>query len=109
MYVFQRTPHYTVPARNRFLIYGKKQNCRKKRRAEGFDTDLTVEEIKTDYDNLRKKAKKMYAAMAFNLNKKSALEVPELERKKEYENRWNKGGVPFIGAFIDLNLNREAN
>ena len=109
LYVFQRTPHYTVPARNRFLIYDKKQNSSKKRRAEGFDTDLTVEEIKTDYDNLRKKAKKMYAAMAFNLNKKSALEVPELERKKEYENRWNKGGVPFIGAFIDLNLNREAN
>ena len=109
LYVFQRTPHYTVPARNRSLIYENGDNSFEKREAQGFDVDLTVKEIKADYSNLRKKAKNMFSAMAFDLNKKSALEVSKLERKVEYESRWEKGGVPFIGAFIDLNTNREAN
>ena len=108
LYVFQRTPHYTVPARNEPLKYGG-INENDNKRPEGFDIDLTVEEIKANYDYLRNKAKRMFSAMAFKLNKKSALEVSKQERNKEYEERWKNGGVPFIGAFIDLNLNKEAN
>ena len=37
------------------------------------------------------------------------MEVSEDRRQYVFEDRWNKGGVPFIAAFEDLNFNREAN
>ena len=111
LFVFQRTPHYTVPARNRKLNYNSsldKSNY-KEPKGFGFDKDLSVEEIKAGYDKLRQKANSMFSAMAFPLNAKSALEVSQKEREEEYEKRWNMGGVPFIGSFSDLNTNRQAN
>ena len=111
LYVFQRTPHYTVPARNRKLNYKKnnEKNNLKKPRGFGFDKELSVQEIKNNYHILRKKAKNMFSAMAFPLNSKSALDVSEKERELEYERRWKLGGIPFIGSFRDLNINKKAN
>ena len=111
LFVFQRTPHYTVPARNRKLNYRvhNKKNNFKKPRGFGFDKELSVQEIKKNYHILRKKAKNMFSAMAFPLNLKSALEVTEKERELEYERRWQLGGIPFIGSFKDLNINKKAN
>ena len=64
LYVFQRTPHYTVPARNQPLQSDpKKQHS--DRKAYGYDEDLTVEEIKADYPGLRQRALKSFAALAF--------------------------------------------
>ena len=51
----------------------------------------------------------MFSAMAFPLNSKSALDVSEKERELEYERRWKLGGIPFIGSFRDLNINKKAN
>ena len=108
LFVFQRTPHYTVPARNRRLRSDPSTRD-SGRKAYGFDVGLTIEEIKADYAGLRARARKMFAALAFIPNKKSALEVSEGERQREFEARWQVGGVPFQGAFIDIVTNREAN
>ena len=108
LYVFQRTPHYTVPARNRYL-QSDPETRHSGRRAYGFDVDLTIEEIKADYAGLRERARNMFAALAFTPNRKSALEVSERERQQEFEARWQSGGVPFQGAFIDLVSDRQAN
>ena len=40
---------------------------------------------------------------------RSALEVTEEERRAEYERRWERGGLPFLGAFNDLLLDKSAN
>ena len=71
--------------------------------------DLTIEEIKADYAGLRKRARKMFNALAFIPNRKSALEVDESERQVEYEGFWQRGGVVFLGAYTDLAKSLEAN
>ena len=109
LYVFQRTPHYTVPARNSSLKYLNKTIQNNPREPIGYDNDLYVEEIKAHYSNFRIKAQKSVAAMALPINEESALEVSMDRRNEVYEDRWKKGGVPFIAAFQDLNYNREAN
>lgn len=109
LYVFQRTPHYTVPARNASLKYLRGKNKKHMREPIGYDNDLYVEEIKHNYSKFRLKAQNSVAAMALPLNQQSALEVSEKVRNTTYEERWSKGGVPFIAAFDDLNFNREAN
>ena len=40
---------------------------------------------------------------------KSALEVTPEERQREYEARWQRGGLGFTAAFTDLLVNKEAN
>ena len=82
LYVFQRTPHYTVPAWNRMLESDPASN-ESGRKAYGYDADLTIEEIKADYAGLRKRARKMFNALAFIPNRKSALEVDAFERQVE--------------------------
>jgi cation diffusion facilitator CzcD-associated flavoprotein CzcO len=92
LFVFQRTPHYSVPARNAPL-----------------DPEA-YREIKADYAGLRMRAKQMPPGIAFNLNRKSALAVTPEERQREYETRWAEGGVvAFMGAFEDLLFNDKAN
>ena len=109
LYVFQRTPHYTVPARNNPLKYLRRDINNNPRNPVGYDTDLYVEEVKANYDTFRQKAQNSSAAMALPINEESALDVSEEKRNQIYEERWNTGGVPFIAAFQDLNFDREAN
>jgi cyclohexanone monooxygenase len=40
---------------------------------------------------------------------RAALETPEDELRAEFEARWARGGLPFLGAFNDLLLDRDAN
>jgi len=109
LYVFQRTPHYTVPARNRKLKYFGKKISNTNKSPVGYDTDLFVEEIKAKYSEFRTKAKNSFAALAMPINKENALEVSEDRRQEVYEKRWEMGGTPFITAFLDLNTNRNSN
>jgi cyclohexanone monooxygenase len=91
VYVFQRTPHYTVPAQNHPL-------APEYQRA-----------IKANYSGLRARAQQLPSAFAFEWNPQPALEATPEERRRIYEARWQEGGPPFIGAFSDLNFSREAN
>jgi len=108
LYVFQRTPHYTVPAWNRPLA-SDPASRHSGRKAYGYDADLTIDEIKADYTGLRQRARKMLNALAFIPNRQTALEVSDDQRQSEYELWWQRGGVPFLGAYTDLLKNRASN
>ena len=91
LFVFQRTPAYSVPAGNHPL-----------------DPDVQ-REIKKDYASLRHRGSLMPFGWDASVNEKAALQVPEEERRGEYEARWKKGGLWFYGAFSDLLFSAEAN
>jgi cyclohexanone monooxygenase len=91
--VFQRTPAYTVPAWNAPL------------------DPVEVKEIKTEYAQFRADNRRMPSAFGSRLGRTdtSAHEVSEEERRAEYERRWARGGLQFMGAFTDLVLDKAAN
>ncbi len=91
LFVFQRTPNYTIPAHNAPLDPQQR------------------EAIKRDYENFRQKAKQTFAGINFKYNTESAVEVGQQRRLEEYEARWAYGGVSFMGAFSDLLFNPDAN
>ncbi len=89
--VFQRTPNFSIPSRNKAM-----------------DEEYEAE-WKSDYPARRAKARTMRNGIYYNLNDKSAMEVDEEERRREYEARWEGGGIAFMAAFSDLALNAESN
>jgi len=97
LYVFQRTPAYTIPLQNR--VIDSKQ----------------VDKIKNDYDRLRQFEFDSFAGFALvhsdiaPLPTLSALEVSREELLGEYENRWESGGLSPYYAFTDVLLDEEAN
>ena len=91
--VFQRTPTYSVPARNSAV-------------------DPAYEaRVKADYAGFRARNSRMMNAFGSNFprNEASALSVGAEPRKQVFEERWQRGGLPFLGAFGDLMLNAESN
>lgn len=91
LFVFQRTPNYVVPAHNRPLDPRVRQA------------------IKASYPALRARAKQGRTGLLYEINPKSALEATEEERQREYQARWERGGLGFIGAFADLLVDKKAN
>jgi cation diffusion facilitator CzcD-associated flavoprotein CzcO len=89
--VFQRTPNYAVPAHNAPL-----------------DPDYT-KAIKADYPNLRARAKQNMTGIDFDYSEALALEASPEERSGEYEMRWQRGGLSFLGAYKDLMVDQAAN
>ncbi|MEQ1547695.1 MAG: NAD(P)/FAD-dependent oxidoreductase [Chakrabartia sp.] len=89
--VFQRTPNYSVPARNR---------------------PLTAEEV-TDWDNNRQAYRDDARAqgLAFRNEPTEALAVETLPeaREAEFERRWRYGGFRIGGAFADQGIDMVAN
>ena len=94
--VFQRTPQFTVPARN-----------------APADPKFIEEHVKSNYDQLLKKARWSDGGTPEDSSERSALEVTAEERQKEYETRWVEGGPSFAehfyGAFRDIGTDRRAN
>ncbi|HEY4166517.1 MAG TPA: NAD(P)/FAD-dependent oxidoreductase [Reyranella sp.] len=89
--VFQRTANYTIPAHNAPL-------------------DPTyVREVKANYRTMRKRAKTLPAGIDLKINMASAIESSEEERRKQYQERWDYGGLGFVAAFSDLLLNDRSN
>jgi len=89
--VFQRTPSYTVPARNAPL-------------------DPAVERrVKADYPSFRLRASEMLIGAHMNHRDVSALDTGPAERVAEYEARWQAGGTSFLAAFNDVLIHPEAN
>jgi cation diffusion facilitator CzcD-associated flavoprotein CzcO len=89
--VFQRTPNYAVPAHNARL-----------------DPEY-VRAIKADYPALRARAKQTMTGIDFDYSDQAALETSPEARTREYQRRWQHGGLWFLGAYKDLMVDQEAN
>ena len=91
LYVFQRTPSFSVPARNAPL------------------DPAFVQKTKTSYAERRMRNRQSAAGYVYDPNFESALEVPDDRRRQEFEFRWQKGGACFLVAYKDLLLSHDAN
>ena len=92
--VFQRTASYSVPARNGSARRG----------GEARRSRPTIAAF-------RARNSLMQTAIGSRLpvSESSALSVTPEERARTYEQRWEQGGLPFLGAFFDLLFDRDAN
>lgn len=93
LYVFQRTPNFSVPARN-----------------APMDPELEAA-IKANYPDFRARNNQMQSAFGARhpRNEGSALEVTAEERQRQFEHHWQLGGLLFLRAFGDLLINPAAN
>jgi cation diffusion facilitator CzcD-associated flavoprotein CzcO len=91
--VFQRTPNYSVPAR------------------DGELTPAAMAEIKTTYKEIRERCRQSLAGFPYSpTSKGSALEATTDEREAVFEQLWADGGFKFIyDSYNDLMLNVDAN
>lgn len=90
--VFQRTPNYSVPARNEPL------------------TPEASKEIKENYKEIRRMTRDSFGGFPFVPSSRSALAHSEDERQAIYEELWSEGGFKFLyGGFFDIMLNEDAN
>ena len=89
--VFQRTPNYAVPAWNSKMDSEYERN------------------VKADYPAMRAKARARPTGIFFPFNITPALEASEAEREAQYQEFWDRGGLPFLGAYGDLLFEEEAN
>ncbi|HZR72991.1 NAD(P)/FAD-dependent oxidoreductase [Bradyrhizobium sp.] len=92
LFVFQRTPNFSIPARN---------------------AALTVEDrdaFRNNYSEIRRFAREetrngIYAELPDH----GALDDGENARQAKYEQRWEKGGLTFMLAYNNLLLDKAAN
>jgi cyclohexanone monooxygenase len=91
--VFQRTANYSVPAQNEPI------------------TPEQLVEVKKNYGTRRARALETHTGHYLIANDKSAMEVNDEERRKEFEFRWMGagGGFRMLRAFNDLMVNRQSN
>ncbi len=91
--VFQRTPNYSIPARNGPL-----------------DPEF-AREIKAEYARFRARNYRMHAGFGSKTppNNAPALDDDAATREANYAARWQRGGFGFLGAYNDLLLNPQAN
>jgi cyclohexanone monooxygenase len=68
-----------------------------------------VREVKANYPAMRRRARSMPAGIDLRINMASAIETPEEERRRQYQERWDYGGLGFMASFSDLLLNDESN
>jgi cyclohexanone monooxygenase len=91
LFVFQRTPNFSVPAHNAPL-------------------DAEYErQVKATYAEFRRQARESRVGFVVERNDASALEVPPETREREYEARWRRGGLGFSSTFNDLLISKDAN
>jgi cyclohexanone monooxygenase len=91
LFVFQRTPNFSIPARNAPLDPEYERS------------------VKTGYAEFRRQARESRVGFVVERNDQSALAVSPGERQREYEARWRRGGLGFNATFADLLTSQEAN
>jgi cation diffusion facilitator CzcD-associated flavoprotein CzcO len=93
LHIFQRTPNFSIPVRN-----------------GPMDPDHE-RAIKANYAELRRKERDSDLGIVAMLDPltTAAMEVTPEERLREYELRWQTGGLYFYTAFVDLLVSKEAN
>ncbi|WGX96670.1 NAD(P)/FAD-dependent oxidoreductase [Nocardioides sp. L-11A] len=95
LHVFQRTPNYSVPARNCAM------------------TSEQLAQVRATYRERRRLARESKAGFpprTPEISARSALEVTEEQRREVYELMWEQGGgLAFRAAFADLSTSEDAN
>ena len=91
LYVFQRTPNYSVPAGNRPL------------------TADEVADIKANYAERRRMSWRSGGGSPHVAHPKLTMEATPEERRAAFEKRWELGGVLFSKTFTDQMVSAEAN
>ncbi len=91
LYVFQRTPNYSVPAGNRPL------------------TDEEIADIKANYAERRRLSWRSGGGSPHIMHPKLTLEASADERRAAFERRWQLGGVLFSKTFADQMTDLDAN
>ena len=91
--VFQRTPNYSIPARN------------------GPIDQQLVRDIKAEYPAFRARNYRMPAGFGSRIPQNDAPAGADdaAAQAANYAARWQRGGFGFLGAYNDLLANREAN
>jgi cyclohexanone monooxygenase len=91
--VFQRTPNYSIPAHNRPLR----------------EDEVTA--FREGWRAFRQANKEMPFGFGsrYGRSERMTEEASEEERQAAYEERWQLGGLPFMGTFADLIVDVEAN
>ncbi len=91
LYVFQRTPNFSVPARNAPLDPAYERT------------------VKSRYAEFRRQARESRVGFVVERSDDSALAVPADVREREYEKRWQRGGLGFSATYVDLLTDQAAN
>lgn len=92
LYVFQRTPNYSMPARNAPL-----------------DPDY-VEGVLAGFEQRREMSRKSDAGTPFPAATERTFEVSDEEREARYEVGWKRGGINALSyAFTDFFTDEDAN
>ncbi len=91
LYVFQRTPNYSVPAHNGPLAPSVQRR------------------IKANYAAYRALGKSELLAYDLHMNNALAATATPEEIRAECEYRWATGGLYFYGAFTDMLISKQAN
>lgn len=89
--IFQRTPNYSIPARNKKL------------------TKEIINKHLKDYEKIKKLIKKTPGGHTFSFPNRSVFDFSKIERDKIFEKAWHKGGLSFRACFGDITKNLNAN
>ena len=90
--VFQRTPNFSIPARNVPM------------------DDAYEQAWKAQYPELRRRAREeTTSGTLYERSERAGHETPADDRQREYERRWRTGGVNFMHSFRDLMLDQRSN
>jgi cyclohexanone monooxygenase len=90
--VFQRTPSYSLPARNRKL------------------RPQEIADMKARYPDFRQEQRESAAGVPVPPPTRSALDVTDAERDRIYETAWESGSlVNLLSSFTDLAVSQDAN
>jgi cyclohexanone monooxygenase len=90
--VFQRTPNYSIPARNAPL------------------TDEERKKFRDHYPEIRRFAREVARNGIYTeLPDRGALDDGDNERRAKYEARWSRGGLTFMSVYNNLGLDTAAN
>ncbi|TWF95191.1 flavin-containing monooxygenase [Saccharopolyspora dendranthemae] len=89
--VFQRTPNFSVPARNAPL-----------------DEEFQAQ-VRAEYGEIRALQRETSNGHPFRISPRNAVECTAEERREAYEAAWERGGLRFRAAFNDLLSSEDAN
>jgi cyclohexanone monooxygenase len=91
LFVFQRTPNFSLPAQNRPLASDE------------------ARAIKATYRERRRQARESFIGVPSTVADRGAADATPQERVRAFEERWRHGGLMLMSAFNDLLISAEAN